>query len=219
MQISELQLPTSDLQGTKEFYNSGLGFELLEYVPGTLALKAGSTRLVFRESATNVPPCHFALNIPADQLEAAVDFLQDKLSLIPGPDGHEVIEFYDWQARSCYFYDNNSNILECIARGTMVTAAGKKFSAESILSVSEMGIPVTDVTKAMDRIRRSSGIPVFSRQEPSDDFAALGDDEGLLIFVREGRPWFPSGIPAEAVPLRITILQQGRTELLQFPTK
>jgi hypothetical protein len=57
--------------------------------------------------------------------------------------------------------------------------------------VNEVGVVVPDyigVPNVVSYIQRSTGLPVYGTV--SDDFAAVGDERGLLVIVRECRPWF-----------------------------
>jgi hypothetical protein len=51
----------------------------------------------------------------------------------------------------------------------------------------------------------------------SDDFAAVGDERGLLVLVREGRPWFMAEhVPATVEATEVT-LSGPRRGTVQLP--
>jgi hypothetical protein len=49
---------------------------------------------------------------------------------------------------------------------------------------------VPDVPAAIDALQNAFGLPVFGTA--AAEFTPLGDHDGLLIVVRQGRPWFPT---------------------------
>jgi hypothetical protein len=58
---------------------------------------------------------HFTFNIPHNQLDAAISWLQQFTSLLPVPGNGHIATFESWNAHAVYFYDNNGNLLELIA--------------------------------------------------------------------------------------------------------
>ncbi len=56
--------------------------------------------------------------------------------------------------------------------------------------MSEIGVAVPDVLAAVATLR-AAGIRPYGN-EPTGDFAAVGDIDGLLILVTPGRAWFPT---------------------------
>nr|NIR47669.1 glyoxalase [candidate division KSB1 bacterium]NIV05184.1 glyoxalase [candidate division Zixibacteria bacterium]NIS23258.1 glyoxalase [candidate division KSB1 bacterium]NIT70140.1 glyoxalase [candidate division KSB1 bacterium]NIU23790.1 glyoxalase [candidate division KSB1 bacterium] len=95
-------------------------------------------------------------------------------------------------------------IVEFIARHNLDNASEEeKFSANSILSVSEIGIPVEDVRLFSQHLQQEQEIPLWDGDEKK--FAALGDEEGLFIVVPLGRPWLPVGPPAKEFPVTVDI--------------
>jgi catechol 2,3-dioxygenase-like lactoylglutathione lyase family enzyme len=103
-------------------------------------------------------------------------------------------DFSTWGgARAVYFRDPEANVGELIARPRPRTE----------LTLAEVGLPVDEVPAAVMTLQRELGLEPYG--DPSDDFAPVGDDDGLLIVVRVGRGWFPVGVPAgdSAIEIRI----------------
>jgi catechol 2,3-dioxygenase-like lactoylglutathione lyase family enzyme len=116
-------------------------------------------------------------------------------------DVSESHDFSAWGgARAVYFRDPEQNVGELIARPR----------AWPELTLAEVGLPVDDVAAAVDALREL-GVPAY--REAHQDFAPVGDDEGLLIVVRAGRDWFPVGVPAGASPIEVTLAGVGRGTL------
>ena len=72
----------------------------------------------------------------------------------------------------------------------MENASNQPFSAESILDISEIGLPVTDVNDFKEKLQEQFDLPVY--KAASARFAPMGDTEGLFICVPLGRVWFPT---------------------------
>ena len=117
-------------------------------------------------------------------------------------DVSEPHDFSAWSgARAVYFRDPEQNVGELIARPR----------AWPELTLAEVGLPVDDVAAAVEALQRELGVPTY--REAHEEFAPLGDDEGLLIVVRVGRSWFPVGVPAGASPIEVTLAGVGRGTL------
>jgi hypothetical protein len=118
-----------------------------------------------------------------------------------GLDVTEEHDFADWDgARAVYFRDPEENVVEVLARP----------EPRPELALAEVGLPVEDVPAAVEALAEL-GIEPY--REWSDEFAPLGDADGLLIVVRVGREWFPYGVPAAAAPLEVTVEGVRRGEV------
>ncbi len=139
-------------------------------------------------------------------LEQAKRWLSRRTQLLPIDDTDEVY-FEEWNAHACYFHDPAGNIVEFIARYDLRNPAPGTFGSHAILGVSEIGLPVVDVGGAVRAFEVELGLGPW--RPPSEIFAALGDDHGLAIIVKQGRPWLPTGQPAAVYPVHVTF--QGTT--------
>lgn len=212
MKIKQIELLSSDLADTEQFYTQVLGLELHEKQSSCLTLLAGESRLVFRKSEIEKPVYHFAFNIPHNQLNEAEQWVSTKIPLIPF-EGKAIIDFDNWNAKSIYFLDNNGNVLEFIARFDLDNVSQKSFDGSSLLSVSEMGFVSENVTQLAQNLIRDYDLSYFEKQKQREDFAALGDDEGLLILSGIERQWFPTAIKVKKFPIKIFLeTQQGLIE-------
>ncbi len=112
-------------------------------------------------------------------------------------------DFADWGgARAVYFRDPAGNVAELIARPT----------PQPELTLAEVGLPVKDVGAAVGALERQLGLALYDGDR--ETFAAVGDDDGLLIVVREGRNWFPLDVPTSASPVSVTISSAVTGELV-----
>lgn len=220
MQILELTLSAHVPDELRQFY-SRFGFTEIEALGGSdgYSFHAGHTRFNFipghREARY-----HFAFNVRPDQLDDAVKWAeQSGAELLDNEERKgKLVDFPAWRARSVYFFDPAGNIVELIARAALPRAGNApKFSANSLLGVSEIGLVCDDVAAMREWITMSHGIGAFLRQESSDLFTALGDDEGLLLLVPKKRPWFMGNFGAQHFPLAMTLKHAEKEVKLVLP--
>lgn len=178
-----------------------------------LAIKIGSTELVFQQATTADPFYHFAINIPSNKIEDARNWLKKRVALIWMKQyNSDIAEFTHWRARSLYFFDPAGNILELIARFDLDTRTSNPFSSGEFLSISEAGMvfPENDFDKKTTDLLSQYALPYFAKQPPLPQFRAIGDDEGLFIAVPENRNWFPTSKPAGVFPMNIRFEEKGK---------
>jgi catechol-2,3-dioxygenase len=143
---------------------------------------------------------HFAVNVPPDRFEEAVDWARTQAELV-----QEDVPFEMWRARAAYYFDPVGNLVELIARER---APGEQL----LIEVSEVGLPVADVGAAVEFLESELGLPHFSGDR--ENFSAVGDDRGLFILVPVGRPWLFTDRPASDAPVRVTIGGDSPRELV-----
>lgn len=182
-----LTLPTLHLEKMEQFYGETLGLAA-DRSPDALVIQVGRTKLRFFESES-AATFHFAIDVPEGQTRDAQEWLQERLETVSSG-GIELHRFESWDAHAVYFFDPAGNIVEFIGRHTLPNAPTMPFHSASLLAVSEVGIPVDDVSAAVEEIEGSLGWRPY--RDPASDFAAVGSEHGLLILARTGRTWFPT---------------------------
>ncbi|WP_341348540.1 glyoxalase/bleomycin resistance/dioxygenase family protein [Paenibacillus sp. FSL H3-0469] len=199
--IREVEMQTHSLKGMKDFYENTIGLTVVREHPASFSVQVGDSTLTFKESDPGrQPKYHFAFNIPENQIEEALRWVIPKVSVIPN-EGQKVVHFESWNADSIYFYDPAGNIVELIARHNLNNSTNEVFSPASLLCVSEIGLPVADAEEALLKLSRVGIVPW---RDYSSQFAAAGDEHGLIIAVKQGRVWFMSD-QEEAYPHPLTI--------------
>ncbi|MEP7319526.1 MAG: VOC family protein [Panacibacter sp.] len=214
MHIAELQILTNDIIETENFYNKVLGFSTIEKTTITISFEAGTSKLVFIQSNEPGPTYHFAFNIPCNKVEEALQFINSGTAILPVTENSNIADFNNWNAKAFYFYDNNGNILEFIARFGLNNETIEAFSNKDILSISEIGLVVDNVKTYCNQLRRENNLEYFSRQPASENFTVLGDDNGLLIVVPNGRSWYPTNKPSGKYFTKVKLL--NREEVLEI---
>jgi catechol 2,3-dioxygenase-like lactoylglutathione lyase family enzyme len=210
MDINAIEILTDNFDATVQFYAGLLEFEISEQHNNAASFLAGQSMLTFIQSNQLNPTYHFAFNIPCNKLTEALAWAASKFNLI-AITGNEVIANFDsWNAKAFYFFDNNGNILEFIARFDLKNSTTKPFDSTSIQSISEIGIVTEDPLQFADTISTENNLPVFNKGSRTPQFVTLGDDTGLLIIVPTNRNWYPTDQPAGKFYAKITMIVNGQ---------
>jgi catechol-2,3-dioxygenase len=210
MNILEIQLLTPDISQTKKFYNEILGMKILNADDSLIKFSAGLSTLIFKKTNDKNPFYHFAFTIPANKFEEAHAWASQKVQLLPITPNSTIADFKSWNAKAFYFYDNNQNIVEFIARFDLNNNSDKPFDGTSIFSISEIGMVVDNAKTYSEKILQQYDLNFFSKQPPQDDFVAVGDDNGLFIVVNDKRNWYPTSKPSAKYWTAIKFEQEGK---------
>jgi hypothetical protein len=204
MNISRLELLTTDLSIQQKFYSDMLSLPV-KLSDSKLEVQAGNTTLVFKQANSDFDGAyHFAFNIPANQLLDAKAWIASRVPLLRDENGRDDFDSTNWNSHSVYFKDAAGNVLEFIARRDLKNPAEGGFNSNHILNVSEIGLPSEDVIAFANQLCSVLNVSVF-KQEPSETFTPIGDDNGLFILPIKGRIWYPnSAVPAKLLPVKIT---------------
>ena len=199
MQLNRLQLVTHVRAQLTEFYTRTLQLPAVVTPSDTLTCTIGVSSLTFTDAAPQQPArYHLAFNVPEHLFSEAKTWLAARVPLVTDAAGTDAFFFDAWNAHACYFYDPAGNLVEFIARHALHTPATKSFSSASLLSISEIGLVVDDVSATAKVIQASTGCAVY-RGVINDLFTPLGNEHGLFIVVKVGRGWFPTA-QDQAVP-------------------
>lgn len=213
MKIKHLKLDCANLDEQKYFYTRKFKFKVVEEGNGEITLQVGDSLLTFVENRLKKPYYHFAFNIPYGTVESAVKWVHKKVDVISF-EGKEIQEFEDWKARAFYFLDPAGNVVELIGRKRFDDFNGSSFSESKILNISEIGLPVFEVSSAFTSINKACGVPEFGRND--NVFLAAGNDEGLFIIVDKAeKTWFPTDEPARAYHMEVNFKQGEERYILK----
>ena len=214
MLITELFLRTAYLNALQDYYTRVLGLNELPEAGDMLTVRAGRSRLSFRQAdaewhgsvaSPRALYYHFAFDVPENQISEAKAWLSARVPLISDENGNDQFHSDEWNSDSIYFYDPAGNILEFIARHNQANGSDLIFDAASIVAVTEIGLTCQDVHTMVEWLRRELGVEVYADGE-GEQFAPVGDEDGLLIVVKEGRIWFPdTSKPAVFAPLSLSL--------------
>lgn len=149
---------------------------------------------------------HVAFHVRAPEFDGYLAMLQETIDLLPAnPDGSFKREFPSWEAHSVYAHDPCGNIVEWIARpGHAWTDL--PIPTPAVTGIAEVGIPVPDVGAYQHR----AGLFLPEWKPGGEEFAIMGGTEGLILLVKEGRGWIPTGRPAEFFPCSGVLNHDGK---------
>jgi catechol 2,3-dioxygenase-like lactoylglutathione lyase family enzyme len=216
MQIREIHLLTDDLEGTEEFYNGKLGTAISVKNEKSISFVMGGTKLLFIKSEGVKPYYHFAFDIPNNQLQEALAWIEKKIPILSVTESSAITDFRAWNAKSFYFYDNNGNIVEFICRFDEDNQSSKPFSGSSILFVSEIGIVSPDVPRLANNIIERYGLEIFKKQPRENGFTVIGNDTGLLILSINERNWYPTDKKAKCFYTKIKFENNGKMHEMEI---
>jgi catechol-2,3-dioxygenase len=216
MQFRLLYIETDHLQETKEFYGGVLELKIIEESSTHVHFSLPHSILGFYLSVNRAPQYHIAYNIPSNLPIQALAWLKERTEIIPIDDKNEMADFVNWNAKAMYFFDNNKNVLEFIARSDLQNPSQQPFAADAILSLSEIGIVTGNVKETCEHFIKTYALDYFSRQPPTKDFAAIGDDEGLFIVVSENRAWYPTKLLSAKHWLKTVLVHDAQTISLEL---
>ena len=213
MIIKELKIYSKKLSNQVEFYSKIIGLELIEHSDIQAVFQVGKSKMKMVKS-DNFQPYHFAINIPSNKENEALSWLKERVNVLK--DGEAEIQDFDfWNAKAIYFYDEDKNIVEFIARKNMKNESKEMFSINSLLEISEIGMPVKNIKKSFSTLKSITNIDVFDGG--FDRFCAIGDENGLFICINKMvKDWFPTGDKAHSSEFEIKIDENGFEYELEF---
>jgi catechol 2,3-dioxygenase-like lactoylglutathione lyase family enzyme len=209
MDILEIKILTDNLDETESFYAGLLGLKTTNKDQSCISFLAGQSNLTFIKSNKLNPKYHFAFNIPRNKLDEAIKWVSARVDLLKHPDNRIIADFKSWNAKAIYFYDNNGNILEFIARFDLKNDSDKVFGGSSVQSISEIGIVADEPLKLANQLVEENNLYFFEKDAKSEKFVTLGNDHGLFIIVKTNRKWYPTEQRAGKYYTKIKIAING----------
>ena len=189
MRLTRIVLPVLDVADAARFYRTTLGLPV-QIEGGTATVTVGRSRLDLVATTEAAGAHHLAMTIPRHTFASARSWLEDRAQLLHRDDEAEFEGPPSWNSRSLYFDGPEGAVLELIERRDLPPGRSSTFSAQDLVCVSEVGIAVPDVDRAV-ALAQDAGIETYG-EPAARDFAAVGDVHGLLILVRPGRAWLPT---------------------------
>lgn len=213
MKIEKLEIATADIGKQLHFYRDLLGLEIRDQQERSFEIVTGSSILKFRQD-THFTPYHIAFHIPDKQEEKALAWLKTRVSILKN-NQDEIVDFSAWDAKSVYFYDENKNIMEFIARRDFNKPVSEGFSEKSLLGIAEIGLATNDIEGKFNFLHQQCELEVFDGN--FEKFCAIGDHQGLFITINKNlKDWFPTGDQAFSSDFRIEFSHKGSNYDLDF---
>jgi len=213
MKIEKLEIASADIGKQLHFYRDLLELEIRDQDERFFEIVLGYSILKFWQD-TNFTPYHIAIHIPDRQEEIALRWLKSRVSILKN-DQEEIVDFSGWDAKSVYFYDEDKNIMEFIARGNLNKPASEDFSEKSLLGIAEIGLATNNIEEKFNFLQQKCGLEIFDGN--FEKFCAIGDHQGLLITINKNlKDWFPNGDEAFSSDFRIEFSHKGSNYDLDF---
>src|SRR5262245_25024308 len=205
----QLQAPPGRLDVLADFYVDRLGFDC-----DADGATIGETQLVFRGGAGE-PFYHFAILVPGNRFDAALDWIRGRAELLPDAESGEVVfDFDNWDALASYFHDPAGNIVELIAhRGVAESQVDDPFTAAELVGISELGLvgEKRELAAALGEL----GLEHWAGDLDAEErLAFVGEKARTLILSSPGRGWLPTGRPAEAHACEVELSGTSEGEAL-----
>lgn len=214
MKIQELELFTPKLEAQTKFYAQILDLDIIEQTSTSVSFQIGSSVLKLKYRAA-FSPYHYAINIPANQEKEALEWLKQRVEILEY-ENLEIQYFDHWNAYAIYFYDADKNIGELIARKNLKNDSNKPFDKNSLLEISEIGIPTFDIHREYNILKETTGIPIYSGS--LERFCAIGDDNGLFIAINKElkKEWFPTNGKTLSADFSIQFIEKGKAYIFEY---
>lgn len=189
---------------TARFLAGIFGFPVAHGDEGETLTIGSSTLVLVEGPAEQNGYYHLAFDIPEHAVVEARDLLAARVPIFTAGDNGVTTGPPSWNSHSVYFNAPGNLNLELIGRHRLPIAMERPYSLSDVLHISEVGVPVENPLAVVQELRDQAGLEPFG--EPSEMFAPVGDDHGLLIVVKHGRTWFPTTDQTTTQrPLRIQI--------------
>ncbi len=201
MRITGVTLTVSDVPAAVTFFTEVLELSAI-FAGSTAEVTVGRSILLLSEGPPSAGVHHLAFDIPSDGFEVHRDWLAARVPLLSSAEG--VTEFEGppmWNSRSVYFEGPDRMVLELIARRERPRTTSH---VPEYISLSEVGLAVPDVAAATASVEQALNARVLG--SASDEFAPVGDHDGLLILVRPGRGWLPVfDVESQQLPVQVDV--------------
>ena len=204
MLIRQVELPVSDALEAARFYGDVLGLPT-QTGGAVVEVQVGLSGLLLVPGPVEPGAYHCAITVPKDRFAEAKTWLQERVSPLEREGLDEFTLEAPWNSKSLYFAGPDGILLELIARHDLpASSSSGRFTSADLLRISEVGLAVPDVSAAVASLQNAFGLPVFGTA--AAEFTPLGDHDGLLIVVRQGRPWFPTKTVTPSLgPIAVTV--------------
>lgn len=213
MKFHELKIYTQNFSNQIDFYSKTIGLNLVEKSTTQALYKIGASQLRIVKS-DKFQPYHFAINIPSNKENDALQWLKKRVEILKDND-NEIQDFDFWNAKAMYFYDADNNIVELIARKNLSNESDQDFTIDSLLEISEIGMPVGDIEAAYTALNNVTNIEIFDGG--FERFCAIGNESGLIICINKKiKDWFPTGDKAESSEFSLKFEENGNKFELRF---
>ena len=218
MKIRELQLYTNELDKTKAFYTSILAFELIDDTENQFSLQIGWTKLTFVKSEEE-HIYHFSFLVDKTLFDDAFVCMKNRVEILNTTEENQIAFFENWDAKSFYFYDGAGNLAEIITHQNVDYQNTKTFNQDSLLGISEIGLPTLDIKSTNQKIEEQTTSKFWKGD--FEVFGTNGTDEGKILLPNYliKTTWFPTNTAIQQHPFELVIESENQKYQINYINK
>ncbi|MFD2444765.1 VOC family protein [Bacillus sp. CGMCC 1.16607] len=186
MEIKHLYLKTNKLSELKKFYQDLLNFIVIRENHFSLTLRLENIFLTL-ENTKEDTFYHFAFGINELLYPILMEKINQSIEPIKDSDGQQEFESGLWKRKQVYYYDPQGNIIE--------------FLKNQDTRILEIGMPVSNINSFINSLQSINNI----YKQASDNFSFYGDENGVFVITKVGRPWFPTQLACSIHPIKVEV--------------
>ncbi len=215
MKFKALKLYTDKLDQEKTFYSDVLGFPLIIESRNSFSVEVGWSVLSFEKSEKQ-HSYHYCFLIPANKLKEALVWMEKRVRVMAIKDDRKTQNFDSWNADSFYFNDASGNVAEFIVRHDLKNYDLADFDSSRVLGISEMGIPVTDISKINGQLETELDTKFWKGD--FERFGTNGSQEGIFLLpnYKVKDTWFPTSAKIIPEPFEAVVENTGKLFRVEF---
>ncbi len=204
MRFKKVTLYTHKLEEEFMFYSQNLGCKILKKSDKTFSIQVGWSELCFEKSDCQ-HLYHYCFLIPANMLDRALVWMEQKVDIIEIENGRKTQNFKDWNANSFYFHDASGNIVEFIARHDLRNESKGEFDISSVIGFNEMGMPTRNILQVNQQLEKELHTKFWKGE--FNRFGTNGTQEGLFLLPNYElkEVWFPTSIQIKPEPFKAIV--------------
>ncbi|MDF1698356.1 MAG: hypothetical protein P1U56_21075 [Saprospiraceae bacterium] len=208
MKIRKLKLFTHRLDVQRKFYFETLGLDVVGDHSNRFTVRIGWTELTFEHSKQE-HYYHYCFLLPENKLHEALQWMENRVAVLPIENGIKTQHFESWDADSFYFYDESGNLAECIVRHQMNNQSTESFRVSDLLCVNEIGMPTSNIEQTNKTLENQFGVQPWKGD--TKRFGTSGNQEGLFLLpnYNEKVHWFPTQLKVNPEPFEVYFEAQG----------
>jgi hypothetical protein len=207
----------SEFYQIRNFWENTIGCKVVNQNFNTFSIKIGTSLLTFKPNTTTIdrPQYHFAILIPANQIENCLAWLKNggikkdgkAIQLWRGGvTNAEIIQSPLYNSSSVYFADYGGNIIELVARRNLENSEEGEFSPEMFKEINSVSMVTKEVKAAQKLITDSLGYQPVDRT--TTGYKVMGNANGLINILVQSRI-IPPTTTEQAYPYEMELVVQN----------
>lgn len=206
MKILKLTLETTMLEEMKAFYSTILQLPIVHQTETSFTVQVGKSRLVYIHSERK-PYYHVAYRTSDTYFDQMYTLLEKQQLLLPDEEGKTLLF---WKGKQLYFRDSEGNVMEILSRPNPYDE-----DLGGFFDICEVGLPSNNVDEMSQFLSEINN--EFASN--SNTFRFYGDELGVFVLVKEGRPWYPLKRKAQIDPIKIEVeVTSINAKIMKYPS-